>query len=519
MNYPRGRDTVTSTKATTSKTMSTTKTTSGTVDPISLSTTNNNSASTTMARKRRQLTENRSLQRCSASSHRSPDATGATSPSPEKSRRRTDRSIPHRSRLGDFFSNLACRLRGSSKNSESTSRRERSCVRKVTSTESSVSHRSDSALPSMKREMSQINEASSLQLSSSCSLGSSHVTSCSSNKKRRIGDLTPTITASEDRSTLAQQARSLEAMSNDASNTNTSGQETSITLMTETETSNTATSEACTASPSDQTSQGDDITSSGLSLLDKIVESESEIGNNCYNTALESNSGSLNHDPKVTETLNETESQQKQQQQAELDQSTISCEREQAAPLLTGSEPAMQEEPPMPQRLTASASAGSTIKRPVSSGRGSKDEVARLRATIQWLEEGARRLREELAMARAQLHEERRATKLVRRQIDTAVREARGSEAAKYSGLLADLRNRREMGALKNRLSEAEATIQKLKASSIDRGFRTVAKNKEDEAAKAGNLEIRKLEAEVQSLRATCRMLEEKLHVSNNHDN
>jgi hypothetical protein len=65
-----------------------------------------------------------------------------------------------------------------------------------------------------------------------------------------------------------------------------------------------------------------------------------------------------------------------------------------------------------------------------------------LRKTIQWLEEGARRLREDLANVRTELHEERRATKIAKREFEAALREARFAEAAKYQPIIAELKTR-----------------------------------------------------------------------------
>lgn len=65
-----------------------------------------------------------------------------------------------------------------------------------------------------------------------------------------------------------------------------------------------------------------------------------------------------------------------------------------------------------------------------------------MRKTIQWLEEGARRLREDLANTRTELHEERRAAKIARREFEAAVREARLAEAAKYQPIIAELKSR-----------------------------------------------------------------------------
>ncbi|KMQ92789.1 putative abhydrolase domain-containing protein [Lasius niger] len=66
----------------------------------------------------------------------------------------------------------------------------------------------------------------------------------------------------------------------------------------------------------------------------------------------------------------------------------------------------------------------------------------RLRKTIQWLEEGARRLREDLANVRTELHEERKAAKIAKREFEAALREARIVEAAKYQPIIAELKTR-----------------------------------------------------------------------------
>lgn len=71
-----------------------------------------------------------------------------------------------------------------------------------------------------------------------------------------------------------------------------------------------------------------------------------------------------------------------------------------------------------------------------------KGDVPRLRKTIQWLEEGARKLREDLANARTELHEERRAAKIVKREFETALREVRIAEAAKYQLIITELKTR-----------------------------------------------------------------------------
>ncbi|XP_023290272.1 trichohyalin isoform X2 [Orussus abietinus] len=188
-----------------------------------------------------------------------------------------------------------------------------------------------------------------------------------------------------------------------------------------------------------------------------------------------------------------------------------------------------------------------TSKRPVLHVEGPRREVTRtsrrddserLRKTISWLEEGARRMREDLASTRAELHEERRAARIIKREMDTAVREARNAEAAKYQLIVTDLKTRlsqspsrstsessasttakaemlkeenrrREMSALKNRLGEAEATVRKLKADSLDPG----CPGKRRKLDPVAPIDLRKLEADLRDARRLNKSLEEKLHV------
>ncbi|XP_015597193.1 janus kinase and microtubule-interacting protein 3 isoform X2 [Cephus cinctus] len=159
-----------------------------------------------------------------------------------------------------------------------------------------------------------------------------------------------------------------------------------------------------------------------------------------------------------------------------------------------------------------------------------RDDAARLRKTIQWLEEGARRMREDLAATRAELHEERKAARMARRELDTAVREARNMEAAKHQQIISELKirlsqspsrlpsdatssstkaellkeenHRRELSATKKRLAEAESTIQKLKSNSL---------NPKESGKRRKLVDGRPLEVEVQNLRAANKRLEEKL--------
>ncbi|XP_043468913.1 janus kinase and microtubule-interacting protein 2-like isoform X2 [Leptopilina heterotoma] len=166
------------------------------------------------------------------------------------------------------------------------------------------------------------------------------------------------------------------------------------------------------------------------------------------------------------------------------------------------------------------------------------DDVTRLRKTIQWLEEGARRMREDLAAVRSELHEERKAAKLVRRDLETAIRDARVTEAAKNQQIISDLKvrlsqspsrsvteatlvsskveflkdenHRRELSALKKRLVEAETTIKKLKTNSLTTGV-SMKRRKIDSNS---SIDLHKLEIEVQSLRAANKKLEEKLQIA-----
>ncbi|XP_032680429.1 janus kinase and microtubule-interacting protein 3 isoform X2 [Odontomachus brunneus] len=176
-----------------------------------------------------------------------------------------------------------------------------------------------------------------------------------------------------------------------------------------------------------------------------------------------------------------------------------------------------------------------------------RDNAARLRKTIQWLEEGTRSLREDLANVRTELHEERRAAKIAKREFDFALREARCAEAAKYQPIIDELKTRlaysaspspspsppsspsssslpfkpdlvknenhgRELSTLRKRLAEAESTIRRLEWQSAKSRANT-ARNA-DGTSPGG--EARRLEAEVRSLRAENEKLEGKLRVALN---
>ncbi|XP_014612414.1 PREDICTED: janus kinase and microtubule-interacting protein 1-like isoform X2 [Polistes canadensis] len=190
-----------------------------------------------------------------------------------------------------------------------------------------------------------------------------------------------------------------------------------------------------------------------------------------------------------------------------------------------------------------------SVKRLVLSNNNVKDESGRLRKTIQWLEEGARRLREDLANARTELHEERRAAKLVKREIETAIREAKATEATKYQLIISELKTRlsrgssaesnctspspslllssslsssskvdlvkednrkREISAMKKRLVESENTIRKLKLDSLNLQGKG-APCKLDGSTCA---EVRRLQTEIHALRANNDKLEAKLRIA-----
>lgn len=85
------------------------------------------------------------------------------------------------------------------------------------------------------------------------------------------------------------------------------------------------------------------------------------------------------------------------------------------------------------QDAKASRSCETSVKR---------SDVPRLKKTIQWLEEGARRLRDDLANVRTELHKERRAAKIAKREFEVALREARIAEAAKYQLIITELKTR-----------------------------------------------------------------------------
>ncbi|XP_023248598.1 nuclear mitotic apparatus protein 1 [Copidosoma floridanum] len=172
------------------------------------------------------------------------------------------------------------------------------------------------------------------------------------------------------------------------------------------------------------------------------------------------------------------------------------------------------------------------------SGKAGKSEAERHRRTIQWLEEGARRLREELARARSELHEERKASKLLRREMEMAVKEARCAEALKFTGIVSELKarlsqspskstmdslqsqsktdllkeenHRREIATLKNRLAEAETMVQKLKTDFLGQ----TRGRKKNKVESKGRHEMRKLEVEIQTLKMVNKKLEERLQIA-----
>ncbi|XP_015117214.1 protein bicaudal D homolog isoform X2 [Diachasma alloeum] len=165
-----------------------------------------------------------------------------------------------------------------------------------------------------------------------------------------------------------------------------------------------------------------------------------------------------------------------------------------------------------------------------------RNDSARLRKTIQWLEDGARKLREDLADARSELHEERRASKILKREVEVAVREARCAEAAKHQKIINELKlrlaqspsrapdsaqlnsvkvemlkeenHRREITIARKRLAEADETIRKLRSSSLDPGGTDMNKRRKLNAP-----DVQRMDNEMRRLREANKRLEEKLQI------
>ncbi|CAD6208694.1 GSCOCG00003504001-RA-CDS [Cotesia congregata] len=137
-----------------------------------------------------------------------------------------------------------------------------------------------------------------------------------------------------------------------------------------------------------------------------------------------------------------------------------------------------------------------------------RDDSTRLRKTIQWLEEGARKLREDLADARAELHEEKKSAKMARRDIEKAVKKARNQEAKKYQNIIADLRARCEILVARKRRAELNQTIENLNSDSSDSDDCTKRKRKYSNEA-----ELRTIECEIRNSQMVNEELEQNLQV------
>ncbi|XP_063992589.1 uncharacterized protein LOC135170565 isoform X2 [Diachasmimorpha longicaudata] len=165
-----------------------------------------------------------------------------------------------------------------------------------------------------------------------------------------------------------------------------------------------------------------------------------------------------------------------------------------------------------------------------------RNDSARLRKTIQWLEDGARKLREDLADTRSELYEERRASKILKRDVEVAVREARCMEAAKHQKIISELKlrlaqsparaadpaqltsvkvemlkeenHRREISIARKRLAEADETIRKLRSSSLDPGGSDMNKRR-----KLNGPDAQRMDNEMRRLREANKRLEEKLQI------
>ncbi|KAK0183323.1 hypothetical protein PV327_001374 [Microctonus hyperodae] len=154
------------------------------------------------------------------------------------------------------------------------------------------------------------------------------------------------------------------------------------------------------------------------------------------------------------------------------------------------------------------------IKKPIFQGdlsqkyatnKNRSDDSAKLRKTIRWLENNAKKLREDIAEVRCELHEEKKASCLAKRQIESAIKNARIQEAMKYERIIADLKTRLsqplscrttnnslntktnllkeqnyqyEVTTTKKRLAETNETIRKLKSNSLDSHSCRVIKKK-----------------------------------------
>ncbi|XP_034948353.1 janus kinase and microtubule-interacting protein 3-like isoform X2 [Chelonus insularis] len=163
-----------------------------------------------------------------------------------------------------------------------------------------------------------------------------------------------------------------------------------------------------------------------------------------------------------------------------------------------------------------------------------RDDTKRLRKTVQWLEENARRLRQDLADVRMELHEERKAFRIAKREFEVAIKEAKLQEAVKHQRIIAELKTRllsqspsrvsnefsanakaellkemnhkRELSVAKKRLSEADETIRKLKSNSLDPGDPRKKRIK-----CLDDTELRRMECEIRNLREANKRLDEKL--------
>ncbi|XP_044593442.1 janus kinase and microtubule-interacting protein 3-like isoform X3 [Cotesia glomerata] len=165
-----------------------------------------------------------------------------------------------------------------------------------------------------------------------------------------------------------------------------------------------------------------------------------------------------------------------------------------------------------------------------------RDDSTRLRKTIQWLEEGARKLREDLADARAELHEEKKSAKMARRDIERAVKKARNQEAKKYQNIIADLRarltknpfqvsldnstslkseqskddnQRCETLVARKRRAELNQTIENLNSDSSDSDDCTKRKRKYSNEA-----ELRTIECEIRNSQMVNKELEQNLQMN-----
>ncbi|XP_044019010.1 protein PFC0760c-like isoform X1 [Aphidius gifuensis] len=148
-----------------------------------------------------------------------------------------------------------------------------------------------------------------------------------------------------------------------------------------------------------------------------------------------------------------------------------------------------------------------------------RDDSTRLRKTIQWLENGAKKLRDDLAEVRSELHEERHATRVLKKKIFDSVLNAhidksiiadikiKLSDVMRNSSAQIPMNDRRadssinknhkrEILEARKKIVEANEKMKNLKTHSIDSGgFSSLKRRKIDKP------DFKRVDSEIQSLR------------------